>query len=95
MQLAFYRESAKIITFMYSNAKRQKLSGYLEVADDKKVHAIYSMIKEEVEGSSVDYSDELKAELDNRFENYQAGKRNVFTDEESKKRIQQLITHHS
>ena len=77
---------------MNTNVIRQKLHGYLEVADDKKVHAIYSMIEKEVEGSSVDYSDELKAELDNRFENYQAGKIKIFTAEESKKRIQQLMT---
>ena len=31
---------------MNTNAIRQKLPGYLEVADDKKVHAIYSMIEE-------------------------------------------------
>jgi len=52
------------------------------------------MIEEEVEGSSVDYSDELKAELDNRFENYQAGKIKALTEEESNKRIRQLMTNH-
>jgi putative addiction module component (TIGR02574 family) len=76
---------------MNTNVIRQKLHSYLEVADDKKVHAIYSMIEEEVEGSSVDYSDELKAELDNRFENYQAGKIKALTAEESKKRIQDIM----
>ncbi len=80
---------------MNTNTIRQKLPGYLKVADDKKVHAIYSMIEEEVESSSVEYTDELKAELDNRFENYQAGKTKVFTAEESKKRIQQLIVYNS
>ena len=76
---------------MNTNAIRQKLHSYLEVADDKKVHAIYSMIEEEVESSSVEYTDELKAELDSRSENYQAGKTKVFTAEESKKRIQDII----
>ena len=39
---------------------RQKLHNYLEIADDKKVKAMYIMVEEDIQESSVEYSDELK-----------------------------------
>ena len=60
----------KIVTVMNTNTIRQKLHSFFEVADDKKIKAIYSMIEAEIEDSSEDYSANLKVELDKRNDNY-------------------------
>lgn len=77
---------------MNTNALRQKLHSFLEVADDQKIKAIYSMIESEIEDSSVDYSDELKTELDRRHEDFITGQSKVITPQESKKRIQTILS---
>ena len=77
---------------MNTNAMREKLHSFLEVANDKKIKTIYSMIEAEIEDSSEDYSAELKAELDNRHENYAANKSKIITSQESKKRIQTILS---
>jgi hypothetical protein len=53
---------------MNTAAIRQELHNYLEVAEDKKVKAIYTMVQESIKESAVDYSKEFKAELDTRYE---------------------------
>ena len=58
---------------MTTIAIRKKLSDYLKVADDKKIKAIYALVEDEIEQSELDYSDELKAELDKRFDDYKKG----------------------
>jgi len=77
---------------MNTNAIRQKLHSFLEVADDKKIKTIYSMIEAEIEDSSEDYSAELKAELDKRNDNYKANQSKVITPQESKRRIQDILS---
>ena len=77
---------------MNTNAMREKLHSFLEVANDKKIKTIYSMIEAEIEDSSEDYSAELKAELDNRQENYASNKSKIITSQESKKRIQTILS---
>jgi hypothetical protein len=42
---------------------RQKLHSHLEIADDKKVKAIYAIMENEIEGSALEYSDEIKKNL--------------------------------
>jgi len=77
---------------MNASAIRQKLHSYLEVADDKKIKAIYSMIEAEIEDSSESYSEELKAELDSRYESYKTNPSKTITSQESKQRIQTIIS---
>ncbi len=76
---------------MTTSAIRQKLHNYLEVADDKKIKAIYVMMEQAIEESAVEYSDDFKKELDNRFTSYKNGKAKTLTAAESKKRIQKLL----
>lgn len=70
---------------------RQKLHNYLEVADDKKIRAMYTMMETEVENGSLIYTDELKSVLDQRLESYKSGKINLVTEEESRKRIHDIL----
>ncbi len=76
---------------MKTTAIRQELHNYLEVAEDKKVKAIYTMMQDSIKGTAVDYSDEFKAELDSRNEGYKNGSAKMITAQESKKRIQKII----
>lgn len=77
---------------MNTNTIRQKLHSFLEVADDKKIKAIYSMVEAEIEDSSEDYSAELKAELDKRNDNYKLNQSKIITPKESKERIRTILS---
>lgn len=72
---------------MKTAAIRQELHSYLEVADDKRVKALYASVKNEIEESKVLYSDDLKAELDNRYTAYKSGKSKPVTAQQSKRRV--------
>lgn len=68
---------------------RQQLHGYLEVADDKKINAIYTMVEDEIKETIVEYSAEFKAELDTRVNYYLNGGKMV-SAEEMNKRLQDV-----
>ncbi len=70
---------------------RQKLHNYLEVADDKKVKAIYAIMENEIEKSALEYTDDIKKELDNRYANYKSRKAKLISPEESIKRTNMII----
>lgn len=70
---------------------RQKLHNYLEIADDKKVDAIFTILEEDIEESSVTYSDELKKELDKRHEDLKSGKAKSISAKNSKRRIEKIM----
>jgi hypothetical protein len=76
---------------MDTAAIRQKLHSYLEVADDKKVKAIYAIMENEIEETAVEYNNVLKKELNKRYADYKTGKAKMITAEESKKRIQKIL----
>jgi len=76
---------------MTTAAIRQKLHSYLEVADDKKIKAIYTMVEEEIKMGDVAYTPELKTELDRRLAAYENGTEKAVTASESKKRISKLL----
>lgn len=76
---------------MNATAIRKQLHNYLEVADDKKIKAIYTMMEGEIKESAVVYTDEFKAELDKRYAAYKSGNAKMVTAAESKKRIQKIL----
>lgn len=71
--------------------KRQQLQNYLEIADDKKVRAIYTMMEDEIKEASITYNLELKDELDNRYAAYKNGTEKLISASESKKRITRMM----
>ena len=72
-------------------ALRQKLHNYLEIAEDKKVKALYAIMEEDIEESTIEFTPEFEAELDKRYKDYKSGKAKMVTASESKKRIQKLL----
>jgi hypothetical protein len=64
---------------------RKQLHGYLEVADDKKINAIYTMVEDEIKEAIVEYTPELKSELDNRVSYYLKGGKMISPAEMNKK----------
>ena len=76
---------------MTTAAIRQKLHNYLEVANDKKLKAIYTIVAAEIEDTQVAYTEEFKAELDRRQAAYKDGTEPAITAAESQKRISKLL----
>lgn len=76
---------------METTAIRRQLHNYLEIADDKKIEAIYTIMEAEISDSLPPYSDELKAELQQRATDYKNGKAKTVSAEESKERIQAIL----
>jgi hypothetical protein len=74
---------------MNTTAIRQELHNYLEVADDKKLKAIYVMVEDEIKDTTVEYTDEFKAELDRRVNHYLNGGKMV-SPSEMNKRLQAI-----
>ncbi len=56
---------------------RQQLQSYLEVADEKKINAIYTMVEDDIKENMIEYSPELKFELDSRVNNYLDGVKTI------------------
>ncbi len=68
---------------------KQQLHGYLEVADDKKLKAIYTMVEAEIKEATIEYTPSLKAELDRRVDYYLNGGKMV-SSSEMNKRLQKI-----
>jgi hypothetical protein len=75
---------------MSTSAIRQKLHSYLEVADDKKVKALYTMMEEDIEKLAVEYTNDFKKELDRRYAYYKSGGKMV-TAAAANKQIQEVL----
>lgn len=52
---------------------RKELHDYLEVANDKKINAIYTMVEDEIKEIIVEYTPEFQAEMDSRVNYYLNG----------------------
>lgn len=70
---------------------RQQLHNYLEVADHKKINALYTIVEKEIQEREFEYSDELKNELDKRYAEYKNGTTKMLTASQSKKRIEKIL----
>jgi hypothetical protein len=70
---------------------RQQLHSYLEIADDQKVKAFYTLMKQDIDESGVEYTPELKAELDSRYSDYKNGKTKMISSAESKRRVGKIL----
>ncbi len=68
---------------------REHLHNYLEIADDKKLKALYVMVEDEIKETLVEYSEAFKAELDKRINSYLKGGEMV-TPAEMNKRLQRI-----
>ncbi len=76
---------------MDTAAIRQQLHNYLEVADDKKIKALYTIIEKDIQENEFEYPDDLKNELDKRYAEYKKGTAEIITASESKKRIEEIL----
>ncbi|MDQ6763407.1 MAG: hypothetical protein M3015_12375 [Bacteroidota bacterium] len=64
---------------------KEQLHSYLEVVDDKKLKAIYTMVEDEIKENIVDYSPEFQKELDSRVNYYLKGGKMVSPAEMNKR----------
>ena len=69
---------------------RQRLHQFIETAEEKKVKAIYALFEDEIAQDQWEYSDEFKAELDQRFAYYKNGGKMV-SAKEADKQINELL----
>lgn len=58
---------------MQTIAIRQKLHQFIDNIEAKKVKAIYTLFEQEIEQEGVEYTNELKAELDRGYDYYKKG----------------------
>jgi hypothetical protein len=70
---------------------KQELHSYLEVADAKKLKALYTIFEEEVKAGLPQYSEESKATLDERASTVSLGTTKTISATESKKRINKIL----
>ena len=76
---------------MNTTVIRQQLHNFLELANDKKIKAIYTILENDIRQNDVDYSDELKSTLDERQTAYKNGSAKVIPAKESRERIQKIL----
>jgi len=74
---------------MTTSAIRKQLHSYLDVADDKKVKAIYTILEDDIAASNAEGGNHwadpaFVAEMDRRVKEYESNKAKVFTLEEMK-----------
>jgi hypothetical protein len=70
---------------------RQKLHNYLESADDKVIKAMFTIMEKDIENNALVYTSTLKSELNNRQKDYLDNKVQLVNQEDSKRRIRQIL----
>jgi len=72
---------------MTTAAIREKLHSYINIADDKKVEAIYTMVKNEImENLDLWEDEEFLNEIDSRIKDFETGNVKCSTWEEVKEK---------
>lgn len=69
---------------MTTSAIREKLVGYLKVADDKKLKAIYTLFEDEINSEINDWDESFVQELEQRSKAVKSGTLKTYTWEETK-----------
>ncbi len=75
---------------MTTLAIRKKLSDYVQVADDKKIKAIYALVEDDLDQPELEYTDDLKTKLDVRLKSYKK-KGKLITGETVANQISKLL----
>ena len=71
---------------MTTTTLRKRLTDYLQIADDKKVKAMYMLLENDIEQERfTEYSDVFKKELDTRYAYYKNGGKMISAKEADKK----------
>ena len=70
---------------MTTAAIRKKLTDYLKVADEQKVKAIYTMVKDEIDTEANDWDPAFVKQLDSRRKSFLDGSATTYSWEETKK----------
>jgi len=70
---------------MTTSAIRKKLTDYLKVADEQKIKAIYTMVKDEIDTEANDWSPAFVKELERRRKEVVNGTAETYSWEETKK----------
>jgi hypothetical protein len=65
---------------------------YPKVGADKKIKAFHMLLKKDIEQSMLEYTPQLKTELNNRFSAYKNSKSRMISSAESKKRIREILS---
>jgi hypothetical protein len=71
-------------TVMTTTAIREKLVNYLQVADDKKVKAIYTMVEDDINTQANDWDEDFIKELERRSKSFRKGTAKTYSWEETK-----------
>jgi hypothetical protein len=69
---------------MTTNAIREKLVNYLQVADGKKIKAIYTMVEDEINTNDNDWDESFLKELSDRSKSFKNGTAKTYSWEETK-----------
>ncbi len=78
---------------MSSSTIRNKLYDYIRVADDKKLHAIYNLLEDEIEENKKWWKDKaFVTELDERYEALENGSDRRFTVQQLEQNVTKLRT---
>jgi hypothetical protein len=78
---------------MTTLAIREKLATYMQIADDKKVKAVYALLETDLE-DEFEYSDELKKQLDDGYKYYKNGGK-MITAAAASKQVRNSLKKHS
>ena len=72
---------------MTTTAIREKLLNYLQVADNKKVKAIYTMVEDEINTEANDWHNDFVKELEQRSKDFIKGTAKTYRWEETKQAV--------
>ncbi|MGH2645292.1 MAG: hypothetical protein ACRDE2_15160 [Chitinophagaceae bacterium] len=69
---------------MTASAIRKKLVSYLQIADEKKLRAIYTMVADEINTIENDWDEDFINEMEARSRSFRDGTAKMYTWEETK-----------